>query len=220
MLTIFVLQRGGIDGDIEYDTDSSGNSGIYEPINPELKKKQEKKSSDLPPELPPADKKKKKNQKEKSGKTFGSKLKQMYKSKSKDGRKDVKKTKMKHVTSDSAIISQGSSGMLNKLGKLYKRVKSDTKFQNEPNEQEEVVISSSDYDASDTNPLEENENIDEDSDGLLMHDIDYIDASSTLDNLPQPPVPPRIVEPPLPPKQQKEEPPPVTPPARTGNILL
>jgi hypothetical protein len=50
------------------------------------------------------------------------------------------------------------------------------------------VISSSDYDASDTNPLEENENenIDEDSGGLQMHDIDYIDASSTLDNLPQP----------------------------------
>jgi hypothetical protein len=43
--------------------------------------------------------------------------------------------------------------MLNRLGKLYKRVKSDTKFQNEQNEQEDVVISSSDYDASDTNPL-------------------------------------------------------------------
>lgn len=146
----------------------------------------------------------------------------MYKSKSKDGGKDVKKTKIKHVTSDSAIIPQGSSGMLNRLGKLYKRVKSDTKFQNEQNEQEDVVISSSDYDASDTNPLEENgnENIDEDSGWLQMHDIDYIDASSTLDNLPQPPVPPRTVEPPLPPKLYKEEPPSVTPPARTGSILL
>jgi hypothetical protein len=143
----------------------------------------------------------------------------MYKSKSKDGGNDVKKTKIKHVTSDSAIIPQGSSGMLNRLGKLYKRVKSDTKFQNEQNEQEEVVISSSDYDASDTNPLEENE--DENIDGgLQMHDIDYIDASSTLDNLPQPPVPPRTVEPPLPPKLYKEEQPPVTPPARTGSILL
>ena len=58
-------ERGGIDGDIEYDTDSSENSGIYEPINPELKKKQEEKSSDLPQELP-ANRKKKKNQKEKS----------------------------------------------------------------------------------------------------------------------------------------------------------
>jgi hypothetical protein len=50
--------------------------------------------------------------KEKSGKTFGSKLKQMYKSKSKDGGKDVKKTKIKHVTSDSAIIPQGSSSIV------------------------------------------------------------------------------------------------------------
>lgn len=140
----------------------------------------------------------------------------MYKSKPKDGVKDGKKTKMKHVTSDSAIPSQGSSGMLNKLGKFYKRVKSENKMINEQNEQEEVVISSSDYDGSDTNPIEENTDIlEEDSDGITMHDIDYIDASSTLDNLPQPP--PKVeVEPPLPPKPQKDEPP-IPPPPRTGN---
>ncbi|XP_052083160.1 microtubule-associated protein futsch-like isoform X2 [Mytilus californianus] len=213
-------ERCGVDGDIEYDSDSSGNSGIYEPINPDQKRRQEEKSSNLPPELP-ADRKKKKKEKEKQGKTFGSKLKQMYKSKPKDGVKAGKKTKMKHVTSDSAIPSQGSSGMLNKLGKFYKRVKSDTKMINEQNEQEEVVISSSDYDGSDTNPIEENiEILEEDSDGITMHDIDYIDASSTLDNLPQPPVVPKVeVEPPLPPKPQKDEPP-IPPPPRTGEAAV
>ncbi|CAC5370929.1 NGEF [Mytilus coruscus] len=213
-------ERCGVDGDIEYDSDSSGNSGIYEPINPDQKRRQEEKSSNLPPELP-ADRKKKKKEKEKQGKTLGSKLKQMYKSKPKDGVKAGKKTKMKHVTSDSAIPSQGSSGMLNKLGKFYKRVKSDTKMINEQNEQEEVVISSSDYDGSDTNPIEENtEILEEDSDGITMHDIDYIDASSTLDNLPQPPVVPKVeVEPPLPPKPQKDEPS-IPPPPRTGEAAV
>ncbi|XP_071147231.1 uncharacterized protein [Mytilus edulis] len=213
-------ERCGVDGDIEYDTDSSGNSGIYEPINPDQKKRQEEKSSNLPPELPADRKKKKKDKdKDKQGKTFGSKLKQMYKSKPKDGVKDGKKTKMKHVTSDPALPSQGSSGMLNKLGKFYKRVKSENKMINEQNEQEEVVISSSDYDGSDTNPIEENtEILEEDSDGISMHDIDYIDASSTLDNLPQPP--PKVeVEPPLPPKPQKDEPP-IPPPPRTGEAAV
>ncbi|KAJ8320044.1 hypothetical protein KUTeg_001631 [Tegillarca granosa] len=183
-----VDDRAGIDADIENDSDSS-NSGIYEPINPDFTHVRDDDGdtgNDTPPELPAERIKKKKKDKDgkSAGQKFGSKLKQFYKSKITSNQEPTgihKVSSAPVVNTTGTTTSSSSAGVFNKIGgklKLIKRTKSA-----EPSTllEEEVVISSSDYEGSDTN---ENPGLEE-SEPIMMKptfaDIEYADSSSSCE---------------------------------------
>lgn len=182
---LFLFQRAGIDADIEYDSDSS-NSGIYEPINPDFTHVRDDDGdtgNDTPPELPAERTKKKKKDKDgkSTGQKIGSKLKQFYKSKITSNQEPagLHKVSSAPVVNTTTTSSSSSAGVLNKIGgklKLIKRTKSA-----EPSTllEEEVVISSSDYEGSDTN---DNPGLEE-SGPIMMKpafaDLEYADSSSS-----------------------------------------
>lgn len=139
--------------------------------------KVEQRDRDQPPELP-ADRKKKKKKKEKDGNksgaaALGSKLKKLYKQKKSSSEPGL--SKVSSAPSFAGLEQSSSSGVFNKIGdklKLIKRAKnSDPKFTDE-----EVVISSSEYDADGTC-----DDIESTKMSIPFEDIVYIDSSSSVD---------------------------------------
>ncbi|XP_055996098.1 serine-rich adhesin for platelets-like isoform X4 [Ostrea edulis] len=226
----------GIEADVEeYDSDGSGSSGIYEPIDPDWESHKpilDSAGQEEPPNLPPG----RGRHKKKDGKTIGKKLKKF---KEKLGSNTTKQNEgsLPKVSSTSSITSNSSSsGLLKKVGKIMKKSKVNGSQQKNDYDPEEVRVCNSENDSSDIN-----EDIYEDEPVQLRAHIgssggednsgsDIYEQHGELDSIeripprppplppvapPVPPVPPRLSLPPVPDKQNV--PPPRLP--STGKVI-
>lgn len=229
-------QGTGIEADVEeYDSDGSGSSGIYEPIDPDWESHKpilDSAGQEEPPNLPPG----RGRHKKKDGKTIGKKLKKF---KEKLGSNTTKQNEgsLPKVSSTSSITSNSSSsGLLKKVGKIMKKSKVNGSQQKNDYDPEEVRVCNSENDSSDIN-----EDIYEDEPVQLRAHIgssggednsgsDIYEQHGELDSIeripprppplppvapPVPPVPPRLSLPPVPDKQNV--PPPRLP--STGKVI-
>ncbi|XP_078337399.1 uncharacterized protein LOC111137825 isoform X4 [Crassostrea virginica] len=213
-------QGTGIEADVEeYDSDGSGSSGIYEPIDPDWEsyKPQDPSGQSEPPDLPPG-----RTHKKKDGKTIGKKLKKL---KVKLGSNATKQNEavLPKVSSTSSITStSSSSGLLKKVGKMMKKTKVNGNAPRNGEDPEEIRICNSENDSSDINEdIYEDEPVQlrphpgssEDNSGSDIYEQHYEpDISDRVPPRPPPPpptvppVPPRLSLPPVP-----DAPPPLPP---------
>ncbi|XP_062571518.1 uncharacterized protein LOC134233571 isoform X1 [Saccostrea cucullata] len=224
----------GIEADVEeYDSDGSGSSGIYEPIDPNWeshKPSQDSTGQEEPPVLPPG----RGRHKKKDGKTIGKKLKKF---KEKLGSNAAKQNEgsLPKVSSTSSITSNSSSsGLLKKVGKIMKKSKVNGAQMRNGEDPEEIRVCNSATDSSDINEdIYEDEPVQlrahigssggEDNSGSDIYEqhieVDSLDRAPSRPPPPPPtappapPVPPRLSLPPVP---DKDVPPPRPP--STGKI--
>ena len=203
--SMFRPQGTGIEADVEeYDSDGSGSSGIYEPIDPDWEsyKPHDPSGQSEPPDLPLG-----RTHKKKDGKTIGKKLKKLKVKLGSNATKQNEEVLPKVPSTSSITSTSSSSGLLKKVGKMMKKTKVNGNAPRNGEDPEEIRICNSENDSSDINEdIYEDEPVQlrphpgssEDNSGSDIYEQHYEPEIS--DRVPPRPPPPPPTVPPVPPR--------------------